>query len=222
MTVTIYSPPASSITDAELSAWAAIPVSIAVDLAPEAQIDPALRPIRPAGQQPHLIGRAVIAACETPDFGAVLHALDHVQAGDVLVIATRGIISHAMIGEILCGHLRDKGAAGLICDGAVRDVESLAGWDDFSVYSRAITPRGPDGASAGAVQCATPFGGITITPGDLIMGDDDGLIALSPARAKEILPKAVEKMAMEEHWISQLKSGIAATEVFGLEPADKI
>jgi regulator of RNase E activity RraA len=127
-----------------------------------------------------------------------------------------------MIGEILCGHLRDKGAAGVICDGAVRDVESLAGWDDFSVYSRAITPRGPDGASAGAVQCATPFGGITITSGDLIMGDDDGLIALCPARAKEILPKAVAKLAMEEHWISQLKSGIAVTEVFGLEPADKI
>lgn len=208
-------------TDAELELWRGVPVSIVVDLEPQLQIDPAIRPIKPAAQQPPLVGRAVTAHCETPDFGAVLHALDQVQKGDVLVIATAGITSHAMIGEILCGHLRDKGAAGVICDGAIRDVNAMGSWPDFSVYTRAITPRGPDGKTRGQVQTPVNFGGITITPGDLILGDDDGLVAVPSASAAQILQIAQEKMTAEESWIKQLKSGVAVADVFGLEPAVK-
>lgn len=221
MPVTLSQTNYPTLSDADLDQWRGVPVSILVDMEPHYQIDPALRPINPPARQPHLVGRAVTASCETPDFGAVLHALDHVQKGDVLVIATNGITSHAMIGEILCGHLRNKGAAGVICDGAIRDVQAMAEWTDFSVYTRSITPRGPDGKTNGHVQSPVKFGGITITPGDLILGDDDGLIALPHNRAAQILPIAREKIATEDIWINQLKSGVAVAEVFGLEPPVK-
>lgn len=217
MTVTCHTVHTDTLSDTEIDQWRAVPVSIVVDIAPACLIDAAIRPIRPATQQPRLVGRAVTARCDTPDFGAVLHALDHVTKGDVLVIATQGRISHAMIGEILCGHLRDKGAVGVICDGAIRDVTALAQWDDFAVYSRAITPRGPDGAIKGDVQATVPFGNCVIAPGDLILGDDDGLCALPAATARAILGTAQEKIATEERWIAALKSGKPVRDVFDLD-----
>src|SRR5689334_3105364 len=72
-----------ALTDAEIATWRAIPVAVAVDLSPESQIDPAIRPINPPGKQPRLFGRAVTVACTPPDFGAVVHALEHVGRGEV-------------------------------------------------------------------------------------------------------------------------------------------
>ena len=145
------SPPVSLIVGVECQS------SVIVDLDPGLrQIDPAIallqsrvetdkhaRQTTDNSAQPVLFGRAITARCEPPDFGAVLHAIDLVGKGDVLVIAADGVTTHAMVGDILGGHLRNKGAAGCVCDGAVRDTHTLAGWYDFPVYCKTITPRGP-------------------------------------------------------------------------------
>lgn len=90
--------PAPSLTPAEIVRWSGIPVAVAVDLVREAgQIDPALRPLRPAGSQPRLFGTAVTVRCEAPDFGAVLQALDVIERGQVLVIDAGGYRDAAMI-----------------------------------------------------------------------------------------------------------------------------
>lgn len=205
----------------DLSGWAPIPVAVAVDTVPGArQIDPDIRPLRPAGQQPRLMGRAVTVDCAAPDFGAVLHALDLIGAGEVLVIAARGHRDHAMIGDILSGHLRAKGVAGVIVDGAIRDTATLGRWDDFAAFARHITPRGPTGAQAGAVNGPVPFGGITIDAGDLILGDDDGLVCLPPATWETGLAPAHAKLALEETWTEALRHGSAA-QAFGLSAAFK-
>ncbi len=126
MPVILHSPPPSTLTQAEISRWAPVPVAVAVDLGQDAgQIDPAIRPLRPADTQPRLFSLAVTVRCEAPDFGAVLHALDVIQRGQVLVIDAAGHRDTAMIGDILCGHLRSKGIAGLVFDGAVRDTGTL-------------------------------------------------------------------------------------------------
>ena len=200
----------------DLSAWADIPVAIAVDTVPDArQIDPAIRPLRPAGQQPRLTGRAVTVDCAAPDFGAVLHALDLIAAGEVLVIAAGGPRDHAMIGDILSGHLRAKGVAGVIVDGAVRDTATLGRWDDFAVFSRHITPRGPTGAAEGAVNGPVTFAGTTIHAGDLILGDDDGLVCLPPSTWETGLAPARAKLLLEDRWTAALRTGSAAA-AFGL------
>jgi regulator of RNase E activity RraA len=210
-------PTASALTDDEIRPWRKIPVSIVVDLARDiGQIDPAIRPLRPPGQQPPLFGRAVTALCEPPDFGAVLWALEQVGPGDVLAIAAGGVREFAMIGEILSGHLRRRGAAGVVCDGAVRDVATLAGWSDFVVFTRSITPRGPTSAERGAVNVPVILGGALVAPGDLILGDDDGLVALTPQHARTHLAAAEAKLAKEGEWIAGLESERAVAEVFGL------
>jgi 4-hydroxy-4-methyl-2-oxoglutarate aldolase len=214
MPVTLHRPSLSPAPD--LSVWADIPVAIAVDTVPGArQIDPAIRPLRPAGQQPRLMGRAITVDCAAPDFGAVLHALDLIGPREVLVIAAGGHADHAMIGDILSGHLRAKGVAGVIVDGAVRDTGTLGQWDDFAVFSRHITPRGPTGAELGAVLGPVHFGGITIQPGDLILGDDDGLVCLPPETWETGLTPARAKLALEEQWTRALRDG-SASAAFGL------
>lgn len=220
MPVTLHIPPTSDLTPAEIARWASVPTAIAVDLLLGAgQIDPAIRPLRPAGLQPRLFGQAVTVRCEAPDFGAVLHALDVIERGQVLVIDAGGHRDTAMIGDILSGHLRNKGVAGLICDGAVRDTGTLGGWEDFPVFSRWITPRGPIGAERGAVNLPVVIGGCLVSPGDLVIGDDDGLVSLSPHTARTCIAGAEAKLAREAGWISSLASGKSAVEVFGLAQA---
>ena len=216
MPVTLHTP-AFELTQAEIDRWRAIPVAVAVDLVRETgQIDPALRPLRPAGQQPRLFGQAVTVRCEAPDFGAVLLALDVIQRGQVLVIDAGGYREAAMIGDILSGHLRAKGVAGVICDGAVRDVGTLGGWDDFAVFARWINPRGPTGADRGAVNLRVTIGGASVAPGDLVIGDDDGLVSLSPMQVRTLIADAEAKLARETQWTEALAAGKSAAEVFGL------
>lgn len=208
------------VTPAEIDRWREVPVSIAVDLNLEpGQIDPAIRPLMPPGQQPRLFGRAVTVQCEPPDFGAVLHALTVIKPGEVLVIAAEGDSHTAMIGEILCGHLRALGAAGMVCDGAVRDVGTLAGWSDFAVFSRHVTPRGPVGLERGSVNVPVEVGGCRVSPSDLIIGDDDGLVALSSAAIRDGIAGAEAKIALEAEWIASLERGTPVQETFGLSDA---
>jgi len=220
MPVTIHAAPARDLTPAEIDRWRAVPVAVAVDLGRDVgQIDPAIRPLLPAGRQPRLFGRAVTALCEPPDFGAVLHALDLVEAGDVLVIAAAGHAETAMIGEILGGHVRRRGGRGVVCDGAVRDVGTLAGWNDFAVFTRWITPRGPSSAEHGAVNLPVVIGGRLVSPGDLVIGDDDGLVALSPATVRSRIADAEATLAREDGWEASLAGGRSARETFGLAQA---
>lgn len=219
MPVTIHRPPHTDLAEADIDRWRGVPVAVAVDLGRDGQIDPAIRPLLPAGKQPRLFGRAVTVLCEPPDFGAVLHALDLVQSGDVLVVAAGGHAETAMVGEILGGHLRNRGVAGLVCDGAVRDVATLAGWADFSVFARHVTPRGPSSAERGAVNLPVVIGGRLVAPGDLLIGDDDGLAALTPRMVRDRIGDAEAKLAREAEWVASLAAGRSVRDTFGLPPA---
>ena len=220
MPVTIHTPPDSDLTQEEITRWKPMPTAIAVDLVREAgQIDPAIRPLRPAGQQPRLFGQAVTVRCDAPDFGAVLQALDVIRKGQVLVIDAGGYREAEMIGDILSGHLRQKGVSGVVCDGAVRDTGTLGGWTDFPVFSRWINPRGPSGADLGAVNLPVTVGGCPVAPGDLVIGDDDGLVVLSAENARAFIDGAEAKLSLETHWTDALSAGRSAVDVFGLAAA---
>jgi regulator of RNase E activity RraA len=121
-----------------------------------------------------------------------------------------------MIGEILGGHLRRRGAVGLICDGAVRDVGTPGQWTDFPVFTRHITPRGLLSAEHGAINARVLFGGQRIGPGDLLMGDDDGLVALDAEALRSLIGDAEAKLRREAEWQESLAAGRSMAETFGL------
>jgi 4-hydroxy-4-methyl-2-oxoglutarate aldolase len=216
MSVIRHQPDVAPIDAGLLERWRRIPVSVAVDLAPDCQVDPLVRPLRPAGQQPALFGRAVTVRCAPPDFGAVVQALGVVQAGEVLVIDAGGSAACAMIGDVLGGHLHARGAAGIVCDGAVRDVGELSGMAGFSVYARHVNPRGPSSASFGEIGAPVTIGGRVVAPGDLLIGDDDGLAALSPDHLARHIEAAEAKLALEAAWRARLAAGDDVAQIFGL------
>jgi 4-hydroxy-4-methyl-2-oxoglutarate aldolase len=217
MTVQLAQPTLPVLPDDLLDRWRKIPVAVAVDLAPECQISPDIRALRPKGQQPQLCARAVTVHCDPPDFGAVLKAVGLVGPGQVLVIDAGGHSGNAMIGDVLGGFLHGRGAAGIVCDGAIRDTGNLAGLEGISVYTRHVNPRGPVGAGSGSVNHLVTIGGTAVKPGDLILGDDDGLVVLSVDRLATLIDAAEAKIRLEMEWTRKLASGIPVESIFGLD-----
>ncbi len=222
MSVKLSTAPALSASNDLLLRWRKIPVAVTVDLSSDIrQLDNAIRALKPAGTQPSLFGRAITALCEPPDFGPVMYSLDTLVAGDVLVIAAHGFEHNAMIGDVLCGLLRNKGVTGVVVDGAIRDVAQIVAWDDFPVYARVINPRGPTGYSKGYLNVAVKLGACDVYPGDLIMGDDDGLVALSDEDLVAWIDIAEARLDTEANWTDRLMGGESAVSVFGLNDSER-
>jgi 4-hydroxy-4-methyl-2-oxoglutarate aldolase len=223
MSITVKPRPADTLSPEEVARWREIPVAVIVDVSNGAcQIDPAIRPLCPPGSQPPLFGRAVTVRCEPPHLGGIVYAVDQLQPGDVLVIAANGNTSSAMMGEVVGGHVRRLGGKGIVCDGAVRDVANLATWSDLSVFARAINPRGPTSLEQGEVNIPVVIGGRLVNPGDLVIGDDNGLAVLNPSEVRELIAAAEAKVALEETWIANLTEGRSAVETFGLSPKGEV
>jgi len=215
--------PATRVSTSLLQRWQRVPTAIVADLSQGVcQIDPAIRPLCPPGHQPGLCGPALTVHCLPLDIGAVTRALDIAQPGEVLVIAADARQLTATIGAILGGYLRSRGAAGLICDGAIRDVAELAAWRDFSVFTRYITARGPTSFVGGEVNCPVVFGGRRVSPGDLIMGDDDGLVSLTLEEATDLIDAAEAKLEVEKQWRQRLANGLGIGAALGLSSNEQI
>lgn len=216
MGVMVHGAEVAAVPAALMARWRAIPVPVAVDLAPERQIDPLVRALLPAGQQADLFGRAVTVRCLPPDFGAVLEGVGRIGRGEVLVIDAGGSREVAVIGDVLGGELARKGVAGLVCDGAVRDTGNLARMAGLPVYARWVNPRGPVDAAAGEVNGTVTVGGCEVAPGDLVIGDSDGLVALPAAMLAELIEAAEAKLALEAEWTARLRAGEPIGAIFGL------
>lgn len=200
--------------------WSAIPVTIASDVtAGRVIVDRRIRPLRPFAPGRRLVGRAVTAWCERADFGAMLHALDRAGAGDVVVVDAGGCLATAYAGEILCGFARKKRIAGLIVDGAVRDIDTLAGWDDFAVFVRGHTAKGPLSKERGTVNGRIVLGGVAVAPGDIVLGDNDGLAVIPSGEAATMLALAQDRVRLEERWIAELGSGRNLVSTFSVPEA---
>lgn len=204
-----------------IRAWAGVPTTIAADLWRGRQlVDRTIRPVRAFGSAPRLAGGAVTAWCEPADYGPVHHAIAAARPGQVIVVAAGGRMEAAMIGELLSGAARRKGIAGVVVDGPVRDVATLAAWPDFPVFSRGPTARGPSGMERGSVGEPVIFGGVLVAPGDLILGDDDGLLALPAAELAARLPAAQAMVRAEAGWEARLAAGESTLEVFNVPAAE--
>lgn len=203
-----------------LRAWHGIPAAVAADvLGGRGHADPAIRPLRPFATPPRLVGSAITAWCTPADYGPVHHAIAVAEAGDVIVVAAGGRSDAAMIGELLSGAARRKGIAGVVVDGAVRDVGTLASWPDFFVFSRWVTPRGPSAMEHGSVNDTVVFGGISVTPFDIVIGDDDGLVFVPHALAREALKPCQARLAAEAGWEAELAKGRSTIDVFAVPAA---
>ena len=220
MPTRLVHPTASRLPKATVDAWRVVPSAVAADrLNGRCHADARIRPIRPFAPGAVLVGSAVTAWCEPADYGPVHHAIAVAEAGDVIVVAAGGRRDAAMIGELLSGAARLKGIAGVLVDGAVRDVGTLAQWSDFHVFSRWITPRGPSSMERGSVNEPIVFGGVPVAPFDLVIADDDGLVFVPRAAAVDQLEPCLARVAAEKQWEAALAQGASTIETFKVPAA---
>lgn len=127
-------------------------------------------------------GNAVTVSVRAGDNLLIHKALQMLQPGDVLVVDGGGDVSRALFGEIMMTIAKCNGAVGAVIDGAIRDVESFEE-HQFPCWARGVNMRGPHKDGPGSINVPISIGGMVINPGDVILGDCDGIIALSPADA---------------------------------------
>jgi 4-hydroxy-4-methyl-2-oxoglutarate aldolase len=213
-------PDAPRLPDDLVDRWRAVPSAVAADqLQGRGHADPSIRPLRAFDGAARLVGIAVTAWCEPGDYGPVHHAIAAASARDVIVVAAGGRRDIAVIGELLGGAARRKGIAGVVVDGGVRDVATIRSWPDFHVFSRWITSRGPTTMERGSVNEPIVFGGVAVAPGDLVIGDDDGLVFVPHGLTESLLPACLARVQAEAGWQATLDAGATTIETFGVPAA---
>ncbi|CAN7736963.1 RraA family protein [Bosea sp. LjRoot9] len=146
--------------------------------------------------------RALMAGCAftvraRPGCNLLVHkALDMAAPGDVVIVEDGGDLTTALAGENMVLWARKRGLAGLVVDGAMRDVDAIRELD-FPVYARGATPRGPHRNGPGEINVPISCGGVVVNPGDIVLGDGDGVLIVPPREAQAILERAKGKLAKE-------------------------
>lgn len=149
-------------------------------------IDGGIAPIWPGAR---MVGSALPILTVAGDNQAVIAALDHIQPGDVLVINAGGYAGRAILGDNLAQRFELFGASGVVVDGYVRDRDIIEGLG-FPVFARGLTPAGPFKNGPGRIGVPVAIGGVVISPGDIIVADSDGIIAIPQSRAQQALASA--------------------------------
>ena len=215
MSVTIGQTDFERLAADSLAAWGKIPASIVCDQFDEVvAIDPAIRPI-PSGFA--FAGQALTVSANEGDLIAVHHALTMGWPGAVLVIDGAGRRNPALIGEILTGYARSQGFKAVLVDGPVRDAATLRGMTDVPVYSRFVTPEGPVTGTRGAINTQVTCGGQRIRPGDLLVGDDDGVAVVPVGTDLDALMAGCQaQVAKEEDACARCAKGESPVEIFSI------
>src|SRR5699024_4261330 len=144
--------------------------------------------IRPMNKAP-LLGTAFTVKVPAGDNLMFHKAMDMAQPGDVIVIDADGYTERAILGEIMLSYCKSRKLAGVIVDGSIRDADALEQMD-IPVYARGITPDGPYKNGPGEINTTVTFGGKVVKPGDIIVGDADGIVIIDPDDAKDLAEKA--------------------------------
>jgi 4-hydroxy-4-methyl-2-oxoglutarate aldolase len=157
-------------------------------------VDPGVRAMLP---EVRMAGPAFTVVAED-DHLPVMGALAEAAPGDVLVIATNGG-SRAVFGELFATEARRRRLAGIVADGLCRDLQGLRGIG-LPVFARGTTPRSGTTASRAALGATIACGGVAVSPGDIVFGDDDGLV-IAPAERIAAALETAEAIARSEHAI---------------------
>ncbi len=170
--------------------------------------------IKPLDPKSHVVGRAVTARCYPGDNLALHQAIYTAQAGDVLVLDCHGYTEAGHFGDIMALACQVRGIAGVVIDGSCRDAEDIKALG-LPVFVRALNPSGTVKKSLGEVNVPVNCGGIRVNPGDIILGDCDGVVVVPQEFEDEVFAKAQAKFDKEQHIVEQLKAGKTTLEVYG-------
>ncbi|MDK8266626.1 RraA family protein [Pseudomonas oryzihabitans] len=162
--------------------------------------------LRPMHRQGVLAGPALTVKARPGDNLMLHYALDIAEPGDVIVVDAGGDLSNALIGEMMVAYAVKRGVAGIVINGAIRDAANI-GAGDFPLFAAGISHRGPYKDGPGEINVPIAIDGMVIEPGDLVIGDDDGLLCVPYDHVAEVYDRAAAKHAAEEKQMQQIVEG---------------
>lgn len=149
-------------------------------------------------------GRVVTADCDEGSLRAIFAALDHAQPGDILCTTAPG--SSAYLGDLLAADIVNRGLAAAVVDGMIRDRDQIASLP-VSFFARGTTPVARRGSAPGRSMVPITIGGVQVNPGDWIVADSDGIVAIPPEKIETVLEQADENARIEERIMARIKAG---------------
>jgi 4-hydroxy-4-methyl-2-oxoglutarate aldolase len=173
---------------------------------------PHMRPIYPTAR----VAGAAVTISSPPGDNLMIHAAIEVcQPGDVLVVSPTSESTDGMFGELLATSCVSHGIAALVIDAGVRDVADLTAMD-FPVWAKAISAQGTVKASAGSVNVEIVCAGVVVRPGDVVIGDQDGVVVVPRERAEEVARLGDDRIAKEEKNRERLRAGELGIDFYNL------
>ena len=172
--------------------------------------------IKPIARGMKLCGRAVTVCCHTADNIMLIKAASMIKPGDILVVNTgRGYFS-GPFGEVLAVECQTRGIGGIVFDGPVRDSKELIEMG-IAVFSAGLSIFGTSKATLGTINHPISFGGQIVYPGDIILGDDDGLVVIRHDEAQWALEQARKRVEKETAVIKRLKAGESLFDIYNYQ-----
>lgn len=162
--------------------------------------------LRPFHRSGRMVGTAFTVRTRPGDNLAIHRALEMVGPGDVIVVDGGGDETRALVGEIMKNIAQWRGASGYVIDGAIRDVAAFAA-SDFPCFARTVIHRGPYKSGPGEINVPVSIGGAPISPGDIVVGDEDGVVSFPQAVAPALLEAVKAQVAREEATLLAIREG---------------
>lgn len=162
--------------------------------------------IKPYNKNP-LLGTAFTVKTRPGDNLMLHKALEMAQPGDIIVVDAQGDVTNAITGEIMMLQATVNGLAGVVIDGAIRDAESISELS-MPVYAAGVQPKGPYKDGPGEINVPVCCGGVVVQPGDILVGDADGIVVIPQEHAAEVLEKAKKKMANEQNILAGIRNKV--------------
>lgn len=153
--------------------------------------------IKPLKDTYKISGRALTVKMPIGDNHCVLKALDAAEPGDIIVIDAKGDLSRAVAGDFVLGMAKALGIGGFVVDGAIRDLEACKALD-FPIFCKGTTIAASNKAGIGEINIPISCGGVSIEPGDIIIGDCDGVTVVPREKAAKVLADSLEKIKKDE------------------------
>ena len=167
-------------------------------------LDYRIKPLDPANAA--FVGPALTAFAYPADVVAVFGALSEAASGDVIVVANDGYDGTAVVGDIAAGMMKNKGVAAFVTDGLARDLAGIMA-TGLPVCCRGIQPNSPAMNGPGVVGAPVTIGGVHVAPGDVIVGDADGVVVVPADRLRQVLDRLAQVRAAEARTIEQVEQG---------------
>ncbi|HEY4132200.1 MAG TPA: hypothetical protein VGM50_16445 [Gemmatimonadaceae bacterium] len=153
-----------------------------------------------------MCGVAVTVLCRPADNLMMHKALQVAEPGQVVVVNTCGNVTSAVFGELMCHTAAAKKLGGVVVDGAIRDIDGIQRLG-MPAFSRSVSPGGCDKDGPGEINVPISCGGTVVMPGDIIVGDDEGIAVIPRDRSDEVFRLVNELMARETARIAEIKGG---------------